>query len=205
MPKIDLPNGYYDLPPGKLANLVTCLEMRAQPARALVPFPEGLRLERVRADELARYRAVFRAVGSDLMWFSRLIMPDQDLAGLLSEPEVHSYFLCRAGEAIGLLELNFREMPDCELAFFGLVPQAVGAGLGRALMDEAIRQAFARSIARFWVHTCSFDSPQAVPFYMRSGFLPYARMIEIHDDPRLQGKLNAAASAHVPVIRGDGA
>lgn len=201
MPTLDLPNGYYDLPQGKLANLVTCLEMHAPPGRALGgAFPAGLVLQRADARDLAGYRDVFRAVGRDLMWFSRLIMADDALAARLADPAVDSFILVRDGAAIGLLELDFGALPDCELAFFGLVPQAVGGGLGRALMDEAIRRAFARPITRFWVHTCSFDSPQALPFYVRSGFTPYARMVEIHDDPRLTGKLDREASPHVPVI-----
>lgn len=200
MPEIDLPNGYYDLPQGKLANVVTCLEMTTAPARALVPFPADLTLQRMGAGDLDAHRALFRAVGQDLMWFSRLIMADAKLAEILGNPAIESYVLMRGGAQLGLLELNFADLPHCELAFYGLVPQAIGQGLGRVLMDEAIRRAWAKPITRFWVHTCTFDSPQALPFYVRSGFTPYARMIEIHDDPRLLGKLSRSASPQVPIL-----
>ncbi|MFO1034468.1 MAG: GNAT family N-acetyltransferase [Hyphomicrobiales bacterium] len=200
MPVLDLANGYYELPQGKLANVVTCLEMKARPARALVQFPPELSLQRMGVDDLEAHRALFRAVGQDLMWFSRLIMPDEKLAGILGNPSIETYALVQGGAQIGLLELNFAEAPDCELAFFGLVPSAIGDGVGRALMDEAIRRAWAKPIQRFWVHTCTFDSPQALPFYVRSGFTPYARMIEVHDDPRLLGKLARTASPQVPLL-----
>ena len=75
-----------------------------------------------------------------------------------------------------------------------------GKGLGRALMDESIRRAWVKPISRYWVHTCTFDAPQALPFYIRSGFTPYARMVEIHDDPRLIGKLARDASPQVPLL-----
>jgi GNAT superfamily N-acetyltransferase len=201
MPTLNLPNGYYDLPPGKLANVVTCLEMRSPPARTLAAFPRDLSLERFGPADLVLFRDLFRGVGKDLMWFSRLIMEDARLAAILGDPAIESFALTRGGETLGLLELNYSEMPDCELAFFGLVPGAIGGGLGRALMDEAIRRAWERPITRFWVHTCTFDHPAALPFYVRSGFSPYARMIEVHDDPRLQGKLPLEASPQAPVIR----
>ena len=73
-------------------------------------------------------------------------------------------------------------------------------GFGRVLMDEAIRRAWAKPIERFWVHTCTFDSPLALPFYIRSGFTPYLRMVEVHDDPRLLGKLAREASPQVPIL-----
>jgi GNAT superfamily N-acetyltransferase len=201
MPVLDLPNGYYDLPPGKLANVVTCLEMTAKPHRALAAFPADLRLKRFAPGDLEGHRALFRSVGSDLMWFSRLIMTDEELAAIIANPAVESYALMQGPDTLGMLELNFSDPPNCELAFYGLVPEAIGQGFGRALMDEAIRRAWAKPINRFWVHTCTFDSPLALPFYIRSGFAPYLRMVEVHDDPRLLGKLAMDASPQVPVLR----
>jgi GNAT superfamily N-acetyltransferase len=201
MPLLELPNDYYELPPDKLANVVTCLEMKALPARKLSPLPADLSLQQFDPDDLDGFRAVFRDVGADLMWFSRLIMTDAKLARILSNPAIESFALVRGGKTIGIVELNFEDMPNCELAFFGLVPDAIGGGAGRALMDESIRRAWAKPINRYWVHTCSFDAPQALPFYIRSGFTPYARMVEIHDDPRLQGKLPLTASPQVPLLK----
>jgi GNAT superfamily N-acetyltransferase len=201
MPILDLPNGYYELPPGKLANVATFLEMTAPPDRPLSGLPATANLRRVDPSDLAAYRTAFRAVGQDLMWFSRLIMPDEQLRGILSNPEIDSWVLTHNGADAGLLELNFTEAARCELAFFGLVPGAIGQGLGRALMDEAINRAFARPIDQFWVHTCTDDNPLAFPFYLRSGFTPYARKIEIQDDPRLNGYMPATASPRVALIK----
>lgn len=200
MPVLDLPNGYYDLPKGRLASLVTCLEMLDPPNRALQPLPRDLQLDRVDGGDLEGYRHIFQAVGSDLLWFSRMVMPDDTLATLLNNPRIDSFVLRRDGAAIGLLELSFDHPTDCELAFFGLEPGLTGQGLGRALMDEALRRAWSRGISRLWVHTCSFDSPQALPFYIRSGFVVFQRMVEIHDDPRVLGKLARDAAPQVPIL-----
>ncbi len=200
MQHLDLPNGYYQLPKGKLANVATFLEMRDKPQRELVPFPPNLQLVKVDPQDTATYRAWFRKVGENLMWFSRIIMPDESLREILSHPDVLSFSLMQDGGFCGLMELDFRCAPVCELAFFGLIPEKLGAGLGRALMDETLRRAFALPISRLVVHTCTFDHPAALPFYIRSGFEPVSVSVEIHDDPRLNGKLARTACPHAPLI-----
>jgi GNAT superfamily N-acetyltransferase len=200
MQKLDLPNGYYELPPGKLANVVTCLEMKEKTQTLAKALPAGYSLQRVNPNDLTSYRALFRKIGEDLMWFSRLIMPDEILKAILSHQDVESYALYHGDTAIGVMELDFKDMPNCELAFFGLFKEAVGSGLGRILMGLAIGKAWEKPIKRFWVHTCHFDHPNAIGFYQRSGFKPYSLMVEVHDDPRLQGKLPRTASPHVALI-----
>lgn len=200
MREMTLPNGYYALPRGKLANVVTCLEMRAKPAAAAVPFRPGFALEPLARGDLARHRRLFATVGRDIMWFSRLIMEDAQLAAILHNPDYLPHVLTHEGRDVGMLDLDFREPGQCELAFFGLVPDMVGGGVGRALMSAAIDMAWARPISRFWVHTCTFDHPRALGFYRQSGFVPYAMMVELHDDPRLGGHLAKDASPQVPLL-----
>ncbi len=197
---LDLPNDYYELPPGKLANVVTCLEIKTNPQVEAKALPKDYSLRRVDVDDLNSYRKIFRKVGEDLMWFSRLIMPDEKLAAILGHPAVESFVLDHNGTLVGILELDFKDLPNCELAFFGLAKEAIGGGMGRALMNVAIAKAWEKPINRLWVHTCHFDHPNALGFYKRSGFVPYGLMVEIHDDPRLSGKLPRHASPHVALI-----
>jgi N-acetylglutamate synthase-like GNAT family acetyltransferase len=197
---LNLPDGYYELPKGKLANVVTCLEMLSKPPAKDTSLPSGFSLRRFSSADLATFRALFKAIGENNMWFSRLFMPDEKLAGILDNPQIESYALCKNENPIGLLELNFAEMPNCELAFFGLTPDTIGSGLGRTLMNIAITKAWEKPISRFWVHTCHFDHPAAVGFYKRSGFTPYSLMVEIHDDPRQTGHMAKTASPNVALI-----
>jgi GNAT superfamily N-acetyltransferase len=85
--------------------------------------------------------------------------------------------------------------------FLGLTEATTGKGLGRAIMSNATERAFAKPIERFWVHTCTFDHPSALNFYIRSGFVPYAFQVEVQADPRLTGHLPADAAPHIPLIR----
>ncbi|WP_088184453.1 GNAT family N-acetyltransferase [Sphingobium sp. Z007] len=186
--------------PGMVATIVTHLEMRDRPRPAPVPVAP-LRLARWRTPDLDAYRALFRRVGAPWLWFSRLVMADSTLAAILHDPAVEVYAVTDPrGGAIGLLELDFRAASNCELSFFGLVPELTGQGMGRWLMAQAKSLAWRKGVARFWVHTCTLDSPAALPFYIRSGFVPYGREIETFADPRLAGILPRDTAPHVPLL-----
>jgi GNAT superfamily N-acetyltransferase len=192
-------NGYTDLPPGKIATIVTYLEMRERPALSSTNTPVGWSLQRIDQDH-RRYRALFKKVGEPWLWFSRAVMADDELASILDDPKVEAYALHDGTADVGLLELDFRSEEEVELAFLGLVPGFIGQGAGRFLMNEAITRAFAGLTRRFFAHTCTLDSPSALSFYMHSGFTPYRRAIEVADDPRLLGFLPRDAAPHVPLL-----
>ena len=195
-----LANGCYRLPTGTLATVVTCLEWTAQPPPRASFADDGLRLERFDQRDSEAYLALFALIGQDWMWYSRLLMARAKLEAILADPKVEVYALKDGAASIGIVELDFREAGVCELAFFGLAPGAIGKGAGRFLMEQAIGMAWSRPIARLWVHTCTFDHPLALAFYRRSGFRPFALMVEVHDDPRLLGLLPREASPQVPLI-----
>lgn len=192
--------GCFDLPPGRLATLVTFLEMSAPPPSRPSPERADLALHRWERPETASYRALFRRIGEPWLWFSRLLLEEEALASILHDPGVEVFLPVRDREPIGLLELDFRSPGQCELAFFGLVPEAVGSGAGRWLMSRALERAWRPGIERVWVHTCHLDHPEALGFYIRSGFRPYKLAIEVFDDPRLSGVLARDAAPRVPIV-----
>lgn len=187
---------------GKLATIVTHLEMRKRPRpRPLRPVP--LRLKRWPAPSVERYRLLYRRVGEPWLWFSRLAMPDDALAAILNDPAVEIFAaLDPQGIEVGLLELDFRAAGQCEIAFFGLIPALNGQGLGSWLMAQALGLAWRGGVERVWVHTCTLDAPRALGFYIAQGFVPIAREIEVLDDPRLTGLIARDAAPHVPLIEG---
>jgi len=194
-----LPDGYSDVAPGKIAAVVTHLQMmQPPPPRPAPDGPWGLR--RVEHPRLDWYRDLFRRVGEEWLWFSRLHMGDERLAAIIHAPAVEVYSLVHDGRDEGLLELDFRNPGECELGYFGVTGGLIGSGAARFLMNHALQIAWSRPIRRFWVHTCTFDHPSAVAFYQRSGFAPFRRQIEIADDPRLAGTHPRDAGRHVPVI-----
>ena len=194
-----LSNGYFSVPPGHVAAVVTSLEMRARPPlRPSTPLPPGFALQPLDRSGPEPYRRLYRAVGTEWLWFSRLMMSDDRLQAILDDPGIEIWALRQEGRDVGILELDFREPQTCELSFFGVVIEVVGKGIGRALMNEAIGRAWSQPIERFWVHTCTLDHPAALDFYRRSGFEPYAFQVEIAPDPRLTGVLPRDCARHVP-------
>jgi GNAT superfamily N-acetyltransferase len=198
--KNPLGDGYHDVPAGKIAAVVTHLEMPEPPSHELPPARPDVDVVRVGRPSADWYRDLYARIGTDWLWTSRLQMAGAKLAAIIHDHDVEVCALRRAGAAIGLLELDFRVAGECELVFFGVIPAEIGRGLGRFLMAHAIARAWSRPIRRFWLHTCTLDHPDALVFYIRSGFTPFRRQIEIADDPRVGGVLPRSAAPQVPIV-----
>jgi GNAT superfamily N-acetyltransferase len=192
-------DGYTDLPPGKIANIVTYLEMRAVPALPRAVRPDLL-VRQLASPDLDWYRALYRRIGEPWLWFSRAVMPDERLSRLIAGPATEIHVLERAGTALGFAELSRAAPGEVEVAVFGVVPEATGTGAARFLMEEALVRAWAADVRRVWLHTCTFDHPAALRFYQARGFRPYKLAIEVSDDPRLTGHLPETAGPHVALI-----
>jgi len=195
-----IPDGYTELAPGKLASIVTYVEMRERPAPADVSS-SGVHLRRIQNPTLDWYRALFRRAGSQWLWFSRLELTDVQLAKVLQDPNIELFLAEREGNEIGMAELDRSQSPDVEITSFALFSEAIGKGMGRAFMRQLLDQAWKFSAARVWLHTCNLDGPAALTFYMKCGFKPYKRAIEVADDPRLRGVLPEDTAPQIPIIR----
>ncbi|XIA66202.1 GNAT family N-acetyltransferase [Bradyrhizobium sp. TZ2] len=194
-----LSDGYSDVPAGKIAAIVTHLEMIARPVPQ--PDPAGAwSLRRVETPPLDWFRDLYLRVGEEWLWFSRMRMPDAELAARLHSSGVGVYALVDGESDEGLLELDFRTPAQCEIGMFGVTAKLVGTGAGRWLMNRALELAWSRPVDRVWLHTCTFDHPAAIAFYQRSGFRPFRRQIEVADDPRLDGTAPRDVAKHVPII-----
>ncbi len=167
----------------RLAVDVTFLETRtACPSPVL---PDGFFLTRMTGrDAVPLYRALYAGVGQEYCWWMRRSMPDQDLADILHDPAVHFMVLRdSSGSPVGFYELDLRRDGDANLAYFGLLSQAMGRGLGRMLLDHAVARAFDAGSWRLRVNTCTLDHPHALPNYRRAGFLVRNVVSEIWDVP----------------------
>ena len=189
---------YEPLGDGELAAVVTYLEMQAPP---IADVPEStLRLRRVAEPDPENYRALFRKVGAPWLWFSRLAMADEELMAILGDPGVELFEVAAVEPVVGMLELDFRQPGECEIAFIGLVADLTGQGHGRWLLGHALRLAWREGVRRVHVHTCTLDHPAALGAYRRAGFTAYKRALERFLDPRLTGLLPADCAPQLPVV-----
>jgi ribosomal protein S18 acetylase RimI-like enzyme len=122
----------------------------------------------------ALYRQLYRTVGEPYHWRDRWAWTDEEIRAHLARPEITLY-VARGGDTIhGWYEL--RRVPEdgsVEIAYLGLVPDALGRGLGKHLLSCAVRDAWAQGPSRVWLHTCTLDHPHALPNYRARGFTQY--------------------------------
>ena len=118
--------------------------------------------------EYARF--LFVAVGADWRWQSRLPWSDERWRDHLARPGVEVWVAYRVGVPAGYFELNVGDDGAVELAFFGLMRDHIGVGLGGHLLADAVERAREIGGGRVWVHTCDRDHPHALANYQARGF-----------------------------------
>ncbi len=118
-------------------------------------------------------RALYRDVGRDYHWRDRDALSDAELSAYLARPDVVVHVMRRGGEPLGFFELMRHDDGAVEIVLFGLLRSAQGQGLGKWMLTRAVDEAWSMGANRVWLHTCTLDSPVALPNYTARGFVPY--------------------------------
>jgi GNAT superfamily N-acetyltransferase len=158
--------------------VVTYLAMDARPGYPRPHMPAGpvSALIAAEAPPAWWFLALYDAVGAAYEWTDQHVTPTEELAAYLADPAVTLYTLIRAGWPHGFFVLDARTRGLCDLAYFGLAPEAIGRGLGTFLVQTATHMAWDRAgVARVTVNTNSLDHPRALPLYQKAGFAPVRR------------------------------
>jgi len=169
--------------PGVRAVVVTDLEMTSpdqlRPAREPKVEASLVRAGRP-APELSRF--FYRAVGGDWYWLDRIGWTRDEWLAWVSAPGYELWTCWVDGVPAGYVELDRRDDGSCEIAYFGLLPDFAGLGLGGWLLTRATERAWAvAGTRRVWVHTCELDSPVALANYRARGFEPCGTSVEHWD------------------------
>ena len=154
---------------------VTWLEMTERPRFSWPVLPVSREAVLLRAETPPRWYllALYDAVGQDYAWTDLHDTPQEALEKWLSDPDVALFTLMGHGWPQGFFLLDWREARVCDLAYFGLVPETVGRGLGKWLLQSAILTGWAREgVEKMTVNTCTLDHPRALIQYQRFGFEP---------------------------------
>ncbi|HEX4684392.1 MAG TPA: GNAT family N-acetyltransferase [Gemmatimonadaceae bacterium] len=118
------------------------------------------------------YRQLYEHVGAEWHWHDRDEWSDDRLGAYLAQDKVSVFEAMVGDESAGYFELVGHDDGSVEIAYFGLKPAFTGRGLGKAMLARAAQEAWARHPTRVWLHTCTLDSPAALPNYLARGFLP---------------------------------
>jgi GNAT superfamily N-acetyltransferase len=141
-----------------------------RPAKAMISEARVVRRDPC---SIADYRRLYAAVGGPWHWRDRLKWDDATLRGHLESPLIGIWELLVSGASAGFFELRKSGNDEVEIAYFGLTPSFIGRGLGGALLTAAVEEAWRFGGRRVWLHTCTLDSPHALPNYKARGFVPY--------------------------------
>lgn len=172
--------------PGCIDVTVTHLEATSPPGPARPPMP-ALKLAMLRVDRISvpYFRYLYAEIGRDWIWHERRLLDDATLAERFAAPGVQVHVLHVEGEPGGYVEIDLRRLPEeAELAFFGLRGALTGRGVGRWLLDWAMREMWRAEPRRLYVNTCTLDHPAALPLYQKLGFRPFAQERRTILDPR---------------------
>ena len=154
----------------RVAVTVTFLRMDRRPGEAPPSLPPGCQIVRVSGCTVGFYRYLYDTVGAAYVWWLRRTLSDAELGSLLGDPRVSIHVLYSGGEPAGFFELDERNWPDVNLSYFGLLPHAVGTGVGFAFLSHAVATAWRPGARGMTVNTCTADHPRALPTYLRAGF-----------------------------------
>jgi GNAT superfamily N-acetyltransferase len=117
------------------------------------------------------YRRIYREVGAAWRWFDRRAWEEERLAAHLDSPNVAVWELHVDGEFAGYCELVQDDERAVEIAYFGLLSRFFGRRFGAAMLSAAADEAWRMGATRVWLHTCTLDSPRAMPNYLARGFV----------------------------------
>jgi GNAT superfamily N-acetyltransferase len=164
--------------------LITSYVQMLSPAEHRPARPSAeLRVQRagVVCPELNRF--LYCAVGGDWYWIERLSWTYRDWMAYLSRPGIETWIGWVDGTPAGYFELDGQPDTGVEIAYFGVLPQFVGRGLGGALLSSAVEEAWRHQPSRVWLHTCNLDHPYALANYQARGFQLYHTTEETKDVP----------------------
>lgn len=163
----------------RVAVVVTFLRMDAPPAAPAPALPADMDVRLEPYCSVATYRYLYNTVGAPYLWWLRRTASDQQLAALLRSPTVSIHVLQDADDRIaGFYELDASSWPAVNLSYFGLMPHAVGRGMGLAFLRHAVDEVWRRGARVMTVNTCTADHPRALPTYLRAGFRPVRELRE---------------------------
>ncbi len=159
--------------PDPLKVHVTRLEMTAAP-RTSLPVPVNVQTAIMRAPEIPLhfYRYLYRQIGKRWQWYERLRMSDEALSAVIHGKNVSISVLYVDGAPAGFFELATLEDDVVELSYFGLFERAMGLGIGKWFLLQALYAAWRDNPVKVTVTTNNLDHPRAIQLYQMMGFSP---------------------------------
>lgn len=152
---------------------VDWLEMQSRPTRPAAQVPVGENITLTEAENFPQwfFFAMYDAVGQNYDWEDMHHFPSEDVNRLLDDEKTRMFTMGRHGWPQGFFLLDLRTEFVSDIAYFGLVEQAIGKRLGGWLLDQALKIGWeSNSVKKMTVNTCTLDHRRARQLYESRGF-----------------------------------
>lgn len=158
--------------------VTTYLEMQSREQLCPKRADERFQVREQKEPNWVFNRDMYFRVGEQWHWIDKRPWTNGRWQEYALAPELRTFAAYYDDALSGYYELRQESEPDgrnatVEIAYFGLLPEFIGRGLGGALLTSAIEEAWRLSPKRVWVHTCNRDHPQALANYQARGFVIY--------------------------------
>jgi GNAT superfamily N-acetyltransferase len=156
--------------------VTTYLEMRSPHQLRPKRCADGRFLVREKIERDWRFnRDLYLGIGQMWSWNDKRLWSDEQWKEYGLAPELRTFDAKYDGSLAGYYELRRDDEGGVEIAYFGLLPEFIGRGLGGPLLTSAIEEAWraSPSVNRVWVHTCNLDHPGALANYQARGMVIY--------------------------------
>jgi GNAT superfamily N-acetyltransferase len=157
--------------------ITTYLEMRSRDQLRPKRTDARFQVREKRNRDWRFNRDLYFRVGEQWDWIDKRPWKDEQWEEYAAAPELCTFAGYYDDVLAGYYELRRDTDGGVEIAYFGLLSEFIGRGLGGALLTSAIEEAWSRHsgivTTRVWVHTCNRDHPQALANYKARGMIVY--------------------------------
>ncbi|GMR15111.1 MAG: hypothetical protein BMS9Abin30_0731 [Gammaproteobacteria bacterium] len=137
------------------------------------PGVPGLEINERANKDFQLNKHLYERVGNQWAWNDKLVWPDWLWKEYAEAENLRTWVASFEGALAGYYELQIQAGGQVEIAYFGLLPEFIGQGLGGYLLTTAIKSAWSMDASRVWLHTCSLDHPGALGNYQARGMKIY--------------------------------
>jgi GNAT superfamily N-acetyltransferase len=170
-----------DVAEQKIPNTIHYLDMCSPPTYKYQDLPtrfmwaEHIQFASIPDPDFFQY--MYNRIGKSWSWFYYSNLTLETIKQYLANKFV--FYLYHHNQPVGFSILHKDTSSSANLAYFGLVPEACGLGLGYPFLQYSVLKLWELTDKRIWVYTTQYDSPAAIPIYQKAGFkLSHSALIE---------------------------